>query len=59
MALHRTMQDMRMVTKIVVWIMIVVPMRAVAIVIVKAMTTIMVVTAIAMAVIGKLDTIIL
>ena len=54
MALHHTMQDMRMVTKIVVWIMIVVPMRAVAIVIVKAMTTIMVVTAIAMAVIGKL-----
>lgn len=53
------MQDMRIVTKIVVWIIIVVPMRVVAIAIVKAMTTIMVVTAIAMAVIGKLDTIIL
>ena len=43
--------------KIVVWIMIVILMRAVAIA--ETMTTIMVVTAIVIAVIGKLCTIII
>ena len=48
------MQGMRTFMKIVVWIMIVIPMRAAAIVIAIAMTMITAVIAIVMAVIGKL-----
>ena len=51
MALHHTNQGMRMVTKIVAWIMTVILMVAVAIVIVKAM--ILIQDAIVMAVIGN------
>jgi hypothetical protein len=52
------MLGVRRVMKIAVWIKIVIHTRTITIAIVKAMTTIMVVTAIAMGVIGKLYTII-
>lgn len=53
------MLGVRRVMKIAVWIMIVIHTRTITIAIVKAMTTIMVVTAIAMGVICKLYTIII